>query len=141
MDQRPAKRDGINRTSTPWRIASRIVITSPSTSTKMMIAMVAERTWGKSGQVTLRSSARTPRSHSTKRATRPGSGAAVRTVSAAIGLLRFLVDLVLVASRAVLLPLSAIGMRALVLRGEVVSVLALAAREDDLVARHRSAYL
>jgi hypothetical protein len=43
---------------------------------------------------------------------------------------------VLVAPRAVLLPLDALGMQALVLRGEVVAILALATGEDDLVARH-----
>ena len=44
----------------------------------------------------------------------------------------------LVAARAVLLPLDALRMRALVLRGEVVAVLTLAAGENDLVAGHRS---
>jgi hypothetical protein len=41
-----------------------------------------------------------------------------------------------VASRAVLLPLDALRMEALVLRGEVVAILALAAGENDLVAGH-----
>jgi hypothetical protein len=44
--------------------------------------------------------------------------------------------LVLVAPWAVLLPLDALGMQALVLRGEVVAILALATGEDDFVARH-----
>jgi hypothetical protein len=43
---------------------------------------------------------------------------------------------VLVAPGAVLLPLDALGMQALVLGGEVVAILALATGEDDLVARH-----
>ena len=42
----------------------------------------------------------------------------------------------LVAARAVLLPLDALGMRALVLGGEVIAILALAAGENDLVASH-----
>jgi hypothetical protein len=42
----------------------------------------------------------------------------------------------LVAARAVLLPLDALGMEALVLGGEVIAILALAAGEDDLVAWH-----
>jgi hypothetical protein len=46
--------------------------------------------------------------------------------------------LMLVASGAVLLPLDALRMQALVLRGEVVAILALATGEDDLVARHIS---
>jgi hypothetical protein len=45
-------------------------------------------------------------------------------------------QLVLVAPRAILLPLDALRMGALVLHGEVVAILALAAREDDLFARH-----
>ena len=43
---------------------------------------------------------------------------------------------VLVATRAVLLPLDALRMQALVLRGEVIAILTLAAGEDDFVARH-----
>jgi hypothetical protein len=46
------------------------------------------------------------------------------------------VGLVLVAARAILLPLDALRMEALVLRGEVVAALTLGAPEDDLVARH-----
>jgi hypothetical protein len=42
----------------------------------------------------------------------------------------------LVATRAILLPLDALGMQALVLHGEVVAVLALAAGEDDFLSRH-----
>jgi hypothetical protein len=42
----------------------------------------------------------------------------------------------LVATRAVLLPLDALGMQALVLRGEVVAILTVAAGEDDLVSWH-----
>src|SRR6476661_4365621 len=53
-------------------------------------------------------------------------------------LLRFLVQLMLVATGAVLLPLDALGMQALVLHGEVVAVLALAAGEDDFLSRHDS---
>ena len=45
-------------------------------------------------------------------------------------------QLVLVTSGAELLPLDALGMQTLVLRAEVVPIFALAAREDDLVARH-----
>jgi hypothetical protein len=42
----------------------------------------------------------------------------------------------LVATWAVLLPLDALRMQALVLRGEVIAILTLAAGEDDFVARH-----
>jgi hypothetical protein len=42
----------------------------------------------------------------------------------------------LVATRAVLLPLDALGVRALVLRGEVIPVFALVTREDDFLSRH-----
>ena len=45
-------------------------------------------------------------------------------------------SLMLVAARAVLLPLDALGVQALVLRGEVVAILTLAAGENDLVAWH-----
>ena len=45
-------------------------------------------------------------------------------------------DQMLVAARTVLLPLDALGMEPLVLRGEVIPILALATGEDDLVARH-----
>jgi hypothetical protein len=45
-------------------------------------------------------------------------------------------ELMLVAAWAVLLPLDALRMEALVLHGEVVAVLALAAGEDDLFAWH-----
>ena len=41
-----------------------------------------------------------------------------------------------VATRAVLLPLDTLRMQALVLRGEVVPILTLAARENDFVSRH-----
>jgi hypothetical protein len=51
-------------------------------------------------------------------------------------LLRFLVELMLVAAGAVLLPLHALGVQALVLGGEVVPILTLGAPENDLVARH-----
>jgi hypothetical protein len=44
---------------------------------------------------------------------------------------------VLVATRAVLLPLDALRMQALVLRGEVVAVLTVVASENDLVSWHR----
>jgi hypothetical protein len=44
----------------------------------------------------------------------------------------------LVAPRAVLLPLHALRMQALVLGGEVVAILTLAARENDLVSRHEN---
>jgi hypothetical protein len=47
-------------------------------------------------------------------------------------------QLMLVAARAVLLPFHALRMEALVLHGEVVAILALAAREDDLFPRHFS---
>jgi hypothetical protein len=45
-------------------------------------------------------------------------------------------ELMLVATGAILLPLDALGMQALVLHGEVVAVLTLAASENDLFARH-----
>jgi hypothetical protein len=45
-------------------------------------------------------------------------------------------QLVSVAARAVLLPLDALRMEALVLRGEVVAILTVAARENDLVPWH-----
>jgi hypothetical protein len=45
-------------------------------------------------------------------------------------------ELMLVAARAVLLPFDALRMEALVLHGEVVAILTLAAGEDDLFARH-----
>src|SRR5215208_4389448 len=51
-------------------------------------------------------------------------------------LLRFLVQLMLVAARAVLLPLDALRMEPLVLRGEVIPILTLAAGEDDLISWH-----
>ena len=44
----------------PCSAKSSSVMTSPSNSTKMMIAMVADRTCGTSGHVTLRISAITP---------------------------------------------------------------------------------
>jgi hypothetical protein len=46
--------------STPCSTKSSSVIKSPSKSTKMMIEMVAERTCGRSGQVTYFISAMTP---------------------------------------------------------------------------------
>jgi hypothetical protein len=46
--------------------------------------------------------------------------------------------LVRVAAGAVLLPLDALRMEALVLHGEVVAILTLAAGEDDLFARHEA---
>jgi hypothetical protein len=45
-------------------------------------------------------------------------------------------ELMLVAPRAVLLPLDALRMQALVLRGEVVPILTVAARENDFVSGH-----
>jgi hypothetical protein len=45
-------------------------------------------------------------------------------------------ELVSVAARAILLPLDALRVEALVLRGEVVAILTVAARKDDLVSRH-----
>jgi hypothetical protein len=45
-------------------------------------------------------------------------------------------ELMLVAAWAVLLPLDALRMQALVLHGEVVAILTLAAREDDFVSSH-----
>jgi hypothetical protein len=47
-------------------------------------------------------------------------------------------DLMLVATGAILLPLDALRVEALVLHGEVVAILTLAAGEDDLFARHGS---
>jgi hypothetical protein len=41
-----------------------------------------------------------------------------------------------VATRAVLLPLDALRVKPLVLRGEVVPILTIAARENDLVSGH-----
>jgi hypothetical protein len=46
------------------------------------------------------------------------------------------VELMLVAAGAILLPLDALRVEALVLHGEVVAILTLAAGEDDLFARH-----
>jgi hypothetical protein len=46
------------------------------------------------------------------------------------------VELMLVAAWAVLLPLDALRMEALVLHGEIVAILTLATREDDLFSRH-----
>src|SRR5687767_10588821 len=51
-------------------------------------------------------------------------------------LLRFLVQRVLVAARAILLPLDALRMQALVLVGEVVAVFAVVAGENDFLSRH-----
>ena len=51
-------------------------------------------------------------------------------------LLRFLVELMTIAARAVLLPLDALRMEALVLGGEVVAVFAVLAGENDFVAWH-----
>jgi hypothetical protein len=45
-------------------------------------------------------------------------------------------ELMLVAAGAVLLPLDALGVQALVLHGEVVAILALATGENDLFASH-----
>jgi hypothetical protein len=50
-------------------------------------------------------------------------------------------ELMLVAARAVLLPLDALRMETLVLHGEVVAVLALAAGENDFFAWHVSILL
>jgi hypothetical protein len=46
-------------------------------------------------------------------------------------------ELMLVAPRAILLPFDALRVEALVLHGEVVAILALAAREDDFFPSHR----
>jgi hypothetical protein len=46
-------------------------------------------------------------------------------------------ELMLVAAGAILLPLDALRVEALVLHGEVVAILTLATGEDDLFARHR----
>jgi hypothetical protein len=46
------------------------------------------------------------------------------------------VELMLVAAGAILLPLDALRVEALVLHGEVVAILTLAAGEDDLFAGH-----
>jgi hypothetical protein len=51
------------------------------------------------------------------------------------------VELMLVAAGAVLLPFDALRMEALVLHGEVVAVLTLAAGEDDLLSWHGSKLL
>jgi hypothetical protein len=48
------------------------------------------------------------------------------------------VELMLVAARAILLPLDALRVEPLVLHGEVVAILTLAAGEDDLFARHEN---
>jgi hypothetical protein len=47
-------------------------------------------------------------------------------------------ELMLVAAGAILLPLDALRVEPLVLHGEVVAILTLAAGEDDLFARHWS---
>jgi hypothetical protein len=49
-------------------------------------------------------------------------------------------QLVSVAARAVLLPLDALRMEAFVLRGEVVAVFTIAARENDFVSWHLSMF-
>jgi hypothetical protein len=51
------------------------------------------------------------------------------------------VELMLVAAGAILLPLDALRVEPLVLHGEVVAVLALAAGEDDLFAGHGKLFL
>jgi hypothetical protein len=56
-------------------------------------------------------------------------------------LLRFLVDFVCVATRAVLLPLDALGVQALVLVGEIISVFTGLASENDFFAGHFGRYL
>jgi len=45
-------------------------------------------------------------------------------------------ELVAVAARAILLPLDALGMEALVLVSEVIAILAVAAGKNDFFARH-----
>jgi hypothetical protein len=45
-------------------------------------------------------------------------------------------QLVAIAARAILLPLDALRMEALVLIGEVVAILAIAAGKNDFFARH-----
>jgi hypothetical protein len=45
-------------------------------------------------------------------------------------------ELVAIAARAILLPLDALRMEALVLIGEVVAILAIAAGKNDFFARH-----
>jgi hypothetical protein len=45
-------------------------------------------------------------------------------------------DLMAVAARAILLPLDALGMEALVLVSEVIAILAVAAGKNDFFARH-----
>jgi hypothetical protein len=45
-------------------------------------------------------------------------------------------QLMLVAAGAILLPLDALRVEALVLHGEVVAILTLATGEDDLLSRH-----
>jgi hypothetical protein len=45
-------------------------------------------------------------------------------------------NLVAVAARAILLPLNALRMQALVLGGEVVAILTIAAGQNDLVSGH-----
>jgi hypothetical protein len=51
-------------------------------------------------------------------------------------LLGFLVDDVLVATRAVFLPFDALRVQALVLHGEIIPVLAITAGHNDFFARH-----
>jgi hypothetical protein len=50
-------------------------------------------------------------------------------------------ELMLVATGAILLPFDALRVQALVLHGEVVAVLTLAASENDLFARHLNPFL
>jgi hypothetical protein len=45
-------------------------------------------------------------------------------------------DLMAIAARAILLPLDALRMEALVLVGEVIAILAVAAGKNDFFARH-----
>jgi hypothetical protein len=45
-------------------------------------------------------------------------------------------ELMAIAARAILLPLDALGVEALVLVGEVIAILAVAAGKNDFFARH-----
>ena len=109
------------------------------TSTTMMIVRVASISWRLSGQLTFLQLDL----HFAQE--RPACGRTLRERSAATSrdvprqwprLLRFLMELVTVAARAILLPLDALRMEALVLVGEVIAILAVAAGKNDFFARH-----
>src|SRR5688572_30518020 len=111
-------------------------IARPRTTERTMIEIVARFSSGTVGQVIFCSSAHASRRNATIAWTRPVT-LPPPVVWTASTLLRLLVTLVLVAPRAVLLPLHALRVLPPVLRGEVVPVLALGTLHNDLFAWHR----